>query len=162
MRTVSGLDTFSSAFDQLDFFREILLCPLSILLLRHTSDLWCTLDLAHDWLHPAEVSQAARSAERWGRVSKGGVRGPAYFRKRLWGGWRLAFSVCSTLCNPMDCSLSGSSVHGIFQVRNTGVGCHFLLQGIFPTQGSNLCLSPVLAGRFFTTCAIYEVCPFLY
>ena len=24
--------------------------------------------------------------------------------------------------------------------RNTGVGCHFLLQGIFPTQGSNLCL----------------------
>ena len=32
--------------------------------------------------------------------------------------------------------------------------CHFLLQGIFPTQGSNPCLlrvSPALAGRFFTT-----------
>ena len=24
---------------------------------------------------------------------------------------------CPTLCNPMDCSLSGSSVHGIFQAR---------------------------------------------
>ena len=24
-----------------------------------------------------------------------------------------------------------------FPDRNTGVGCHFLLQGIFPTQGSN-------------------------
>ena len=24
--------------------------------------------------------------------------------------------------------------------KNTGVGCHFLLQGVFPTQGSNLCL----------------------
>ena len=24
---------------------------------------------------------------------------------------------CSTLCDPMDCSLSGSSVHGIFQAR---------------------------------------------
>ena len=24
--------------------------------------------------------------------------------------------------------------------KNTGVGCHALLQGIFPTQGSNLCL----------------------
>ena len=24
---------------------------------------------------------------------------------------------CSTLCNPMDCSLPGSSVHGIFQAR---------------------------------------------
>ena len=30
--------------------------------------------------------------------------------------------------------------------------CHFLLQGIFPTQGLNLCLlSPVSAGGFFTT-----------
>ena len=24
---------------------------------------------------------------------------------------------CPTLCNPMDCSLPGSSVHGIFQAR---------------------------------------------
>ena len=24
---------------------------------------------------------------------------------------------CPTLCDPMDCSLSGSSVHGIFQAR---------------------------------------------
>ena len=24
-----------------------------------------------------------------------------------------------------------------FSGKNTGVGCHFLLQGIFPTQGSN-------------------------
>ena len=36
--------------------------------------------------------------------------------------------------------------------KNTGVGCHVLLQGIFPTQGSNLglFLSPALAGRFFS------------
>ena len=27
-----------------------------------------------------------------------------------------------------------------FPIKNTGVGCHFLLQGIFPTQGSNPCL----------------------
>ena len=41
---------------------------------------------------------------------------------------------------------------------NTGVGCHFLLQGLFPTQGSNPnLLSPALAGRFFTTCATWEV-----
>ena len=37
------------------------------------------------------------------------------------------------LCDPMDCSPPGSSVHG----KNTGAGCHFLLQGIFPTQGLN-------------------------
>ena len=33
--------------------------------------------------------------------------------------------------------------------KNTGVGCHFLLQGIFPTQESNLC--HLLADGFFTT-----------
>ena len=38
----------------------------------------------------------------------------------------------------MDCSPPGSSVRGIdFPGKNTGVGCHFLLQGVFPTQGSN-------------------------
>ena len=34
-------------------------------------------------------------------------------------------------------------------------GCHFLLQGIFLTQGLNL-LSPALAGRFFSTSATWE------
>ena len=47
---------------------------------------------------------------------------------------------CPTLCNPMDCNLPGSSVHGDSPGKNTGVGCHALLQGIFPTQGSNLVL----------------------
>ena len=36
-----------------------------------------------------------------------------------------------------------------FSGKNTGVGCHFLLQEIFPIQGLNL--SPALAGGFFTT-----------
>ena len=45
---------------------------------------------------------------------------------------------CLTLCYPMDCSPPGSSVHGIFPSKDPGVGCHFLLQGIFPTQGWNL------------------------
>ena len=38
-----------------------------------------------------------------------------------------------TLPDPMDCSPPGSSVHGIPQVRNAGMGCHSLLQGIFLT-----------------------------
>ena len=44
---------------------------------------------------------------------------------------------CPTLCDPMDCSLPGSSVHGDSPGKNTGVGCHALLQGIFPVRGSN-------------------------
>ena len=42
------------------------------------------------------------------------------------------------LWNPMDCSPPGSYVHGNSPGKNIGVGCHFLLQGIF--QGSNPCL----------------------
>ena len=37
----------------------------------------------------------------------------------------------------MDCSPPGFSIHGNSPGKNTGVGCHALLQGIFPTQGSN-------------------------
>ena len=51
---------------------------------------------------------------------------------------------CLTLCNPMDlCPWD-------FPGENTGVYCHFLLQGIFLAQGSNP-QSPALAGKFFTT-----------
>ena len=42
-----------------------------------------------------------------------------------------------TLCNSMDCSPPGSSVHGDSPGKNSGGGCHALLQGIFPTQGLN-------------------------
>ena len=44
---------------------------------------------------------------------------------------------CLTLCNPMDSSLPGSSVHGDSPGKNPGVGSHSLLRRIFPTQGSN-------------------------
>ena len=44
---------------------------------------------------------------------------------------------CPTLCNTMDYSPLGSSVHGDSPGKNTGVGCHALLQRIFPTLGSN-------------------------
>ena len=40
----------------------------------------------------------------------------------------LVTQLCLTLCDPMDCSLPSSSVHGISQARTLGVGCHFLFQ----------------------------------
>ena len=51
---------------------------------------------------------------------------------------------CVQLCNPMDYSLPGSSVHGDSPGKNIGGGCHSLLQRIFPTQGSNLFLLQLL------------------
>jgi len=41
------------------------------------------------------------------------------------------------LCNTMDFSPPGSSVHGDSPGKNTGVSCYALLQGIFSTQESN-------------------------
>ena len=47
----------------------------------------------------------------------------------------LVLQSCLTLCNPMDHSPPGSSVHRDSPGKNTGMGRHALLQGIFPTQG---------------------------
>ena len=45
--------------------------------------------------------------------------------------------LCPAVCNFVDSSLPGSFVHADSPGKNTGVGCHALLQGIFPTQGLN-------------------------
>ena len=44
---------------------------------------------------------------------------------------------CPTVYHPPDCSPPCSSVHGDSPGKNTGMGCHALLQGIFPAQASN-------------------------
>ena len=54
-----------------------------------------------------------------------------------WMGLCLVTQSCPTLCGPMDCGLPGSSVHGDSPGKYIGVCCYALLQGIFPTQGSN-------------------------
>ena len=56
----------------------------------------------------------------------------------------------------MDCSLPGSSVHGILQARILGWVAMPLSGGIFPTQGSNPRLLCLLAGGFFTTSITWE------
>ena len=61
---------------------------------------------------------------------------------------------CLTLCDLMDCSPPGSSVHGIFPARILEWAIqYFLLQGIFPIQGLNplLLLGKWLFFLFFFT-----------
>ena len=70
--------------------------------------------------------------------ARGGKSGAAFYATE---GRRFCFclvaQLCPTVCNPMDCSLPGSSVHArileerISPGKNSGVGCHFLLQGLF-------------------------------
>ena len=48
--------------------------------------------------------------------------------------------LCLKVCDPMDCSPPGSSVHGILQGRILEWGCHGLFHSVFPAQGLNQCL----------------------
>ena len=61
----------------------------------------------------------------------------------------MSLQSCPTPCDPIDYSPPGSSIHGDSPGKNTGVGYHALLQGIFLTQGMNpslLCLLHLHAG----------------
>ena len=65
--------------------------------------------------------------------------------------------LCLTLRDPIDCSLPGSSVHGIVQVRILEwVPCS--PPGDLPDSGTEPIspVSPALAGGFFTTSATWE------
>ena len=64
---------------------------------------------------------------------------------------------CPTLCDPMDCSLPGSSVHGVLQARIWG-GLPCPPPGNLPNQGIQpvSLMSPALAGGFFTTSTTWE------
>ena len=57
-------------------------------------------------------------------------------------------SRCLTLCDPMDCSPPGSSVHGGSPGKNTGVGCHALSRG--SSQPRSWTQVSHIAGGFFT------------
>ena len=47
----------------------------------------------------------------------------------------LVTQLCLTLCNPMDYSPPGSSLHGDSPGKNTGVGCHTLSPRDLPKPG---------------------------
>ena len=65
---------------------------------------------------------------------------------------------CPTLWDPMDCSLSGSTVHGIFQARILEwVAISYSRDLPDPGMEPVSLVSPALADRFFTTGATREV-----
>ena len=88
----------------------------------------------------------------WGeKVGRGGKRSLNQDRIYLLSSHHFLFMhldpPLTSKLNPVDQSPLGSSVHGDSPGKNTGVGCHSLLQGIFPTQGSNRYLSVSCFGR---------------
>ena len=61
---------------------------------------------------------------------------------------------CLTLCNPVDCSLSGSSVHGIFQARILGWVAILFFRGSSPPRDWSQV--SCIVGRCFTIWATRE------
>ena len=59
---------------------------------------------------------------------------------------------CPTLSDPIDCSLPGSSVHGIFPGKSTGLGCHCLYEYSAP---QHLCPG----GCLVSSCALPTLSP---
>ena len=65
---------------------------------------------------------------------------------------------CPTLCDPMDCSLSGSSIHGIFQARVLEwIAISFSRGSSWPRTRTRV---SHIAGRRFTLWATREACIF--
>ena len=72
----------------------------------------------------------------------------------------LVAQLCLTLCDPMDCSQPTRLLHPQdFPGKNIGVGCHFLLQRIFLTKGSNLDLPHCRQTLYHLN---YQGSPFVY
>ena len=91
-----------------------------------------------------QLSSSFKNCSRTGKFRELQVTGQAWVWHTAVTGTILCLGsevcVCSvvmTLWDPMDRGWD-------FPGKNTGVGCHFLLQGIFPTQGLNLILLGLL------------------
>ena len=91
-----------------------------------------------------------------------GVYAEVFFSKRFWRDKNLCTNICAQSCpslgDTMDCSPSGSSVHGILH-RGYWSGLPFSPPGDLPNPGiePTLLMSPPMAGSFFTTNANQEV-----
>ena len=68
----------------------------------------------------------------------------------------LVTQLCLILCDPMDCSLPGSSVHGILQARILKWVTISFSKGCSPTQGLN---PGLLHFRKILYCLIYQESP---
>ena len=82
-----------------------------------------------NWTEQIKIPVISSADKRWGKVSSS--------KLFVWNGMELSLQSRQALWDPMDYSPPGSSVHEDSPGKNTGEGCHALLQGIFPTQGSN-------------------------
>ena len=109
---------------------------LKSLLQHHSSKasiLWCSVFFMVQLSHPYMTTGKTIALTRWTLVSKVMCLLFNILSRLLC----LVAQSCLILCNTMDYRPPGPPLHGDSPGKNTAVGCHTLLQRIFPTQGSN-------------------------
>ena len=130
---------------------------------------WLAISFSNAWKWKVIVKPLSRVqllATPW----TAGYQAPpslGFSRQEYWSGvpspslivevkWSEVAQLCLTLCNPMDCSLPGSSVHGIFQARILEWGAiSFSRVTSQPRAQTQVSL---IVGRRFTVWATSYVC----
>ena len=116
----------------------------------HVTNVWAAQD-------PRVLRKEDSSGVQGPRPPWAAKLGKFTFPGTLWGTCAKSLQSCLTLCDPMDYSPPGSSVHGILQARILEWGAISFSRGSSqPRDGTASLTSPALAGGFFTTNAIWE------
>ena len=120
-------------------------------MVKNPSAMWETWVRSLGWEDPLEKGTATHSSNfawRFPRTEEPGML-QSMGSQRAGHDWAAFTSLCPTFCNTMDCS-PRLFCPWDFPYKNSGMGCHFLLQGIFLTQGIEP-MSPALGSGFFTS-----------
>ena len=129
---------------------------------NRSNDKW----VGYHWRHPKLLLWRTRGGNQWfifpqsnKRIRLMAVHQVPSLRAQAWIALKVKESevaqLCQTLCNPMDCSLPGSTVHGIFQARlQEWVAISFSRRSSQPRDWTQVSR---IVGRCFTVWATREV-----
>ena len=116
--------------------------PVKLLDVSWPGEAWAAAGLSPSWLQHSLAMPTSGYCCADDHFSSRKITAIDSWTTQAWAAW-IYLCMCAQslshiwLCDPMDCSLPGSSVHGDSSGKNTEVVCRFLLQGIFPTQELN-------------------------
>ena len=127
----------------------------------------CETTGPHAWIPPSYNRSTdrplvldCRSPSTWARVISllsPGASPSTKRRKHYYVFVAKSLQLSLTLCDPMDCSVPGSSAHGILQARGLQWVAMTLSRGSSQPRGwTCVSLSPILAGKFFTISTTWE------